>query len=355
MTLFHYIDRAGTLGKLERTPQGGYRVPATVARTGVMLYSADGLRRQGMNVPESCGEWVRVYTPPAALQAAADTLRDAPVTNEHPPQFVTPKNFRKFSAGSVSGSTVEFDGQYLKAMLVIQDADLLADIELGKRREVSLGYLAHTRFESGTTSEGEPYDAVRDQLEYNHAAVVSQGRAGAQVCLALDSEEIPGEMEPTVLKIVVDGKEYEGEAAQAVVDGLRAKVESKDAKIAELEKQVADSAAQLAEATSEEAFQARLKQHQDAAEASRVRAEKVSKVKAAYPKMVLDGKSDEVIDALFDTLDDAGLRQLEGKVPAAAPVVKVADSAAKPRPNPRAAMLAANREYPRTGENGGER
>jgi hypothetical protein len=233
--LSYYIDRTGSLGELEKTPQGGSRVPARLARADVADYTARYLRRQGMDVPArfADSDKVRIFTPPEVLQAAMATVSDSPVTNEHPPEFVTPATFKQYADGHASNGTVSFDGEFLKADLVIQDAGLLRDIETGTRREVSMGYMAATRFEDGQTPSGKAYDAVRTKVIYNHTAIVSAGRHGEQVCLALDSAEIPDGKEKT-MKIKVNGVELEGESVQAAVDGLTAQLALKDNEIARL-------------------------------------------------------------------------------------------------------------------------
>ena len=81
MTSSYVVDRSGVLGKLQRTATGGYRVPATLARAGVMSYS-DGK-----------GGTVRHYNPASVLEAALSDIVDAPVTFDHPAQMVTPQTY----------------------------------------------------------------------------------------------------------------------------------------------------------------------------------------------------------------------------------------------------------------------
>lgn len=339
--LAYYVDRQGTLGKLERTPQGGYRVPATIARAGVMSYTADSLRKQGLSLPEGLTGIVKIYMPAEVLQAAADSLRDAPVTNEHPPEMVNPSNFQRYAAGTVSASSVEFDGKFLKGNVVVQDAKLLADIESGKRREVSAGYRAGTKFEPGITPEGEAYDAIRTVAEYNHAAIVTAGRAGDQVCLALDSTEIPGAKQVT---IKINGIEVAEGGVQAAVDTLEGHLAAKTAELEALKAKLAATESALVVADSDETFEAKLAARKAAEAAAAARTEKLTKVKSAYPTIALDGKSDEYIDGLFAAIsaDPDGLDELTGKTQTA----PVKDAAQKPKVKKltgRAKMLADNR------------
>lgn len=345
--LAYYVDRAGALGKLERTPQGGYRIPATMARTGVMGYPAWKLRRQGLEVPAKFKdhETVRIHLPAEVLQAAAQTAMDAPVTNEHPPKFVDPSNFKEFADGY--SRDVTFDGEMLKGTLVIQDAQLLADIELNERREVSMGYMARTRFEEGVTDKGEKFHAVRTAVEYNHTAVVTAGRAGDQVCLALDSAEIPRE---TPMKIKVQGKELEGADVQAAVDTVEALLEAAVSREAALKAELVATKTELETAKSEDTFNAKLKAVNDAKDAEEKRKSQLEKCRKAYPEhaaLKADDVAQAVLDALEATIkvEDEGVAELKGKVG----VVKVKDTKAEtktekaPKLSARARGLQANR------------
>ncbi len=105
-----FLDRANPLGKLERTPQGGYVAPAKIARTGVMLYSAKAWRNQGVDVPAKFADsdMLRVYMPAAVLQAAADSLRAshqrAPACDGRPEQL-PPVRLRHRARCSSTAST----------------------------------------------------------------------------------------------------------------------------------------------------------------------------------------------------------------------------------------------------------
>jgi len=63
---------------------------------------------------------------------------------------------------------------------MISDATAVQKIQDGKRG-LSMGYLVDIKHESGTTPDGEAYDAIQTNLRMNHIALVDQGRAGAKV------------------------------------------------------------------------------------------------------------------------------------------------------------------------------
>lgn len=301
-----FIDAPSPLGKLERTPNGGARVPATLARSGLMEYWYDGKR-------------IVQYTPPEVIRDAAATARDVPVTHRHPKsKTVDRNNFGVEARGHVSGipDVVDEEGQgaVLKGYLVIQDARLLDAIDLGTEREVSMGYEALIDETPGVTPDGQPYDWVRTKIVYNHAAVVPEGRAGKSIRLLLDSKQNSvddGGDEEDTMKIIVDGKEIVGDAVQAIVDALVAERDGLKAKVAEasdpeklkalvqagVDKYVADEKARVAKE-----------------EADARAAKNLEKAKAAYPTIQLDGKSADYIQALVDRIeaDASGITEMRG-------------------------------------------
>ncbi len=327
----HFVDRAPTtLGKLERTPQGGYVAPGTFATVGIMPYSARSLRAQGAPLPAEVADadMVRIYLPPEAIESGLATMVGAPVTREHPARFVSPDTYSQVSCGTVLSA--EFDGKSLKGKVAVQDATLIRDIELGARRGMSPGYLAVTDFTPGVTPEGQPYDARRVSLTYNHAAVVRDPRGGVATCLALDSDEIPATEEDTNVKIKIKGVEHDASAAQPVIDSLEASAEALSADLVKTKTELETVKAQLAVAVSPETIAKHVTDAKEAEVASQAKADKLAKVKAAYPTISLDGRSDTFIDGLFEAAqaqavaDPDGLAALRG-TPAADPAV-VTDS-----------------------------
>lgn len=101
---------AGTIGKLERTPVGGVRVPARVTRSGVLEY-----RRQD-------GTTSREWRPPEEVFAADSlaSLADAAVTVGHPAAGrVTPESYRGDAVGYVREAG-RADGRFVATMLAVQ-------------------------------------------------------------------------------------------------------------------------------------------------------------------------------------------------------------------------------------------
>jgi len=238
------FDTFGRLGKVKRTAQGGISVPATLARTGILEYiQPDGSVRREYRSPEE------VFSPESLA-----SLANAPVTNLHPSELITPENFAAYSRGHVEGVPRQ-DGNKILGDLVIQDARLIRLIDRGNtRNEVSCGYTAKIVEGAGVTPEGERYDARQTQIRYNHTALVPSGRAGSEVAIRLDAEgdQIPHQEEDNedIMKERINGTVYEvGTDAhtaacvardlaegQAVAAGaaLQARLDAADAEVARL-------------------------------------------------------------------------------------------------------------------------
>lgn len=195
------------VGKLERTPTGGIRVPARIARTGVLVYQRGD------------GTVVREYRPPeeAFRAESLQSLEDAVVTVDHPrAQLVTPDIARAVSVGHVR-DVGKRDGKFVSTSLAVIDGPTIDAIDKGQLGEISAGYLCTLDATPGTTPEGEAYDAVQRSVVYNHVALLpaGAGRAGRDVSLRLDGLEvrIGGGPDPVIrvdsMKVRIDGKEYE--------------------------------------------------------------------------------------------------------------------------------------------------
>lgn len=165
-----------------RHPEGYLEVDAFIARDGLLRYS-DGK-----------DSWLE-YRPRSELEAAAASWAHAPVTDQHPSRMVTADSWADVARGVVIGSPVVEgpypDGvSYLRARLLIGDADLVAAIE-GGRHEISIGFTSEVLAKAGTDASGARYDAVQTALDGNHVASVPHGRAGPSVRVLLDGAQVP--------------------------------------------------------------------------------------------------------------------------------------------------------------------
>ncbi len=328
MTQF-FIDRAGSLSNGRRTAIGGYLVDATLAKVGVMEYvtppepgNKDGFRL------------VRRYNPPATLQDATPAVATAPVTRLHPARFVDTKNYGALAKGHVVG-TPEFVDGHIRATLAINDESLIKDIESGKMREVSMGYMAEHDERAGVTDGGESYDESRVKITWNHIAIVPAGRAGKSVRLMLDSAEIPQEDDEIMLKI--NGIEVKAEGAQVAFDtydaGLQAQLVELKAQVEKLQAAKDAAEAELAAKTSTDALDAAVKVELAKREAKAQADARRADVAKAFPSIDLADKSEAYIDGLFAALaarPAKDSKDVEGLSRVTAPA-KVQTDAAKPR------------------------
>jgi hypothetical protein len=173
------FDRATITGRV-KTPEGYLRVTARIARTGVQEYR--GLKDADGKVQALTRVWrpeEEVFKPESM---ASFSMK--PVTNDHPPVTVDSTNAEKYSVGT-SGESVTRDGDHLVTTLLVTNAKAIKAIEDGKE-EISNGYLADLEWKSGTTPQGEAYDAIQRNIRGNHIAIVDAGRCGGS-CRISDS------------------------------------------------------------------------------------------------------------------------------------------------------------------------
>lgn len=327
----------GVLGAVERTPQGGIRVPATLTRTGVFEYSAPN------------GKVIREYRPPTEVSRADSlaTLRAAPLTLDHPPVKIDPTNYRTYATGHV-GDDVKMDGANVSATVHIQDLSAIRAIEAG-RRELSCGYHCDVDEQPGIVPNddpfdaGKPYDRVQRNIQYNHLAFVDDGRAG-NARLRLDSSGhsiYQGENEMEKVE-VIEGTEYtvgtpahgaavqrrdakEKQAREEIAslksdrDKQQARADAAEAKLskatawvkekltpARMDAAVARRAAIVEKARAVMGKDWKIDKADGAAKSNaEIKAEVVAKV---YPGVRLDGKSKDYVNAMWDSLTSEAVK-----------------------------------------------
>lgn len=192
------LDRAEMAGAMSRTEEGYLRIPAVLAKVGVLTY-------------RSGGKLVRELVPAHVLADPAflASLENKPVTLEHPPKLLDPKIVGTYRKGVIL-PPVTFDGARVHGVLQIENEDAIRAAETGEKREVSAGYLTRSRPESGVDPVHGAYDVVRYRQEAgNHVALTSRGRGGRDVALRMDSEGVnveieiePLSKEPTLLALL---------------------------------------------------------------------------------------------------------------------------------------------------------
>lgn len=202
------------------TPSGGRRLSGRFTRVGVATYQrADGSSSRELRSREE------VFHPDSLA-----SLRGAAVTDLHPEgeEMVTPSNWSTLAKGvALEGRPVD---PYIEGQVDVNDGAVIALIDAGERKEISMGYSCDVD-ETPGVYEGQPYDRVQRNIRYNHVAIGPDGwgRMGPAVSLRLDSSAIllhEHQQTDTVpvmantAKHRVDGIEYEAgtEAHIAAVD-----------------------------------------------------------------------------------------------------------------------------------------
>jgi hypothetical protein len=167
----------GQITSVERTPQGFLKVPGFATRTGVFTYiDSNGQVRRELRHPDD------VFDPESLA-----TLRNAPVTLEHPPVMLTPSNVNQYMKGYTT-DRVEVNRDLVETDLIIAVNDAIQAVEEKGMRELSSGYLADLEEVSGVYN-GTQYDVRQRNIKYNHLAIVKRGRAGPEARLRLDSAD----------------------------------------------------------------------------------------------------------------------------------------------------------------------
>ncbi len=208
------------------TSQGFLKVPATFTRTGVFSYvDKDGKPRRELRHPDD------VFAP-----ESIESLKLAPLTFQHPKQFVTSENVRDLQTGYIGDGIDISSGKYVGGVVLVTDKKAIEKANSGTV-ELSCGYTADMIDETGNY-EGMDYDCRQVNIRYNHVAQVPAGRAGPLVRMHLDADDAMEVEKPnreeTRMKITISGKEFEVAPEVATyIQELKAGDETMDSKLKE--------------------------------------------------------------------------------------------------------------------------
>lgn len=157
-----------------RTPEGYLAVEGNISGVGVYEYTdADGNTWGELRLPE------HVFASESMASFAGK-----PITDEHPPAFVTSDNWKEFARGNLGSNQRPNDGRtHLVSDMLITDDKLIRKIEDGKR-ELSNGY-GVVLIEAPGVFGGKSYRFIQTQIAGNHNAVVDEARGGPS-CRILD-------------------------------------------------------------------------------------------------------------------------------------------------------------------------
>ncbi len=191
-------DKSG----VKYTRDGVLKAMPRIARTGVQVYAGDEAGQ-----PDQ--ELVRVFRPADSVFAndAVHSYTHLPVTLDHPPEMVTPHNWRKYAVGD-TGEEFQRDQDgnvlYARVPMMLRDAAAIQAFKEG-RNQLSVGYECDLAFTPGITEDGEEYDAVQSNIRANHLAVVTNARGGEQLKIGDDGQR--GDSAMNLKNVTVDGIE----------------------------------------------------------------------------------------------------------------------------------------------------
>lgn len=318
--------------RMRRTEEGFLRGDALVARIGVQVYrNPDGTLRRELRHPDD------VFS-----ADSMESLKQLPMTLDHPDRLVTAENAKELSVG-FTGDSIRVDGRWVRASMSVVDGNAILEIDRGRARQLSVGYTATVIEEKGTY-DGEPYDYRQRNIRGNHIAIVQTARAGASASLVLDADDAISVVEvekedemsdPKLSTIVLDGISYQ--ASPEVLNALKKSGERVDA----LQAEVAQSGDELAKLRGEleaakakhDEYEAQIKQLRDDATDEKIQervkerlalessARKVlgddakfdgmnarqvqeAAIKKVHPDVKLDEASDVYVQARFDAVID---------------------------------------------------
>ena len=163
-------------GKLKRTADGYAVMECPVARSGIQEYLAAEMGPAFAD--RNPRDVIRVYRPDDVIfgDASLQGYAHKPLTNDHPPEQVTADNWKQYAIGH-TGDEVTVREKRVRVPMLMADSAAISDVEAGKR-EWSAGYSVSFDVQSGTTPDGQAYDAIVTGQKINHIALVDRGRAG---------------------------------------------------------------------------------------------------------------------------------------------------------------------------------
>ena len=200
---------------LKRTPQGFLKVKARANRTGIQVYTVNG-------------KTVKRYRPDEEVfsKDSLETLKNLPITVEHPNEPVTIENVKKYEVGHTTEyiKIVQDGDKYTEVELLIKDLNTIDKIEKNLLCELSCGYSNDIEKKEGIYNN-DSYDEIQRNIVYNHLALLPPftARAGrkARILLTNDSKEfIYDQLEEEIIindkkevkkqmKIKLNGMEFE--------------------------------------------------------------------------------------------------------------------------------------------------
>lgn len=304
---------------LTATPEGFLRGRICVTGAGVFKYFDEtGKTRYRLRSVDE-------------VSKATAGLNGIPLTLRHPKELVSAKNFKDVSVG-YTGTDATFEGGLNNFVTVtITDEKAIQAIRDGKVKAVSAGYVSFIEDDTGVW-QGSDYDQVQKGIEYNHVALVLEGRAGDGVKFQVndsvdlweyEKDSININKEDHMKTIQIDSVDYQADEAvinalkvaqgdsaakQKALDAMTAERDAAKSQLVAANKEIETlKAASKDEKAFAEKVNARILLLKQADEAGVERsaemddkAIKCAIIGKAFEGVSLDGKSDDYVQAMFD-------------------------------------------------------
>lgn len=203
--------------KQSLTPEGFLLCEGTpIARTGTLFYVESEIKLapdEGPLDPSPDGLIRAERSQEDVFRAETmASFEGKTVTDDHPPEGVTAKNWRQYAVGHLQnvrrGEGIESD--LMLADIVVKDPDAIEAVREGKR-EVSCGY--DFKFQVIGPGRGRQYDIIG-----NHVALVDQGRCGSR-CSIGDKQMSATAKKKTIMDRLLAAVRGKDEAAAKEIVG----------------------------------------------------------------------------------------------------------------------------------------
>lgn len=322
------LKDVGQISQRTETKEGFLLVSANISTVGVQDYYRHEF--EDAELPDdlkaiSPNSIISLFRPEEEVfsEASMSSFANVPITDNHPSSFVNSKNVDKYQVG-FSRDVVKQDNQFVKANLIIQKEDVISKIKKGKN-QVSAGYDLKVDWKAGLY-DGKEYQGTMSNIRGNHIAIVDSARGGKHVKLD-DKRSL--EMKTKV----IDGIsiEFSDQGVEAVskleskINDLNTKIsdhnsliDTKDKEIVDLNKSNeilkgeldAEKAKALDAKAIDELVSSRVtlidqakKLHKEIDTSGKTDIEiKKEAILHAEDSIKLDEKTDDYINAVFDTL-----------------------------------------------------
>lgn len=255
--------------KIERLSGDRIRFDVTLTRAGIFLYR------------DSEGNIIRELRSPDQVfsKDSLNTIKGMIFTDDHPPEMVNADNWKQYAVGSFGDTVTVRDNIFIDTSITVYDPVVIDKILSGKKVELSAGYFADTVAASGEWN-GQKYDSIQQNIRYNHGSLVDKGRAGSNVKIKFDSNDIDGlflecEEKTTMAKVKIDNVEFD------VSEQLQPVLESKISKLDSVVKELESTKGKM---DALEAENSRLKADQE----KKDKEDFISKVKSVFPELKID-------------------------------------------------------------------